>query len=68
MKYSINEYEKSADYMEKMKYRRELFRKVTKTRSTINLTMVTTFGVKRGKYSPGIQNEIVMDDLFRDLI
>jgi hypothetical protein len=41
----------------------ESFRNATKTRKALNLTMITTYGVKPGKYSGIVQSEVTMDDL-----
>ena len=48
-----------------MRQHKELFRSVTKTRKTLHLTMVTTYGLKNNAYSGMIQNEMVLDDLFK---
>ena len=42
----------------------EAFRKETKTRKALHLAMITTYGVKPGKYSGIVQSEVVMDELF----
>ncbi len=65
MKYSTSEYEITKKYDELMRNRRELFRKETKTRKGLHLTMVTTYGLKQNAYSGLIQNEITLDDLFK---
>jgi hypothetical protein len=41
----------------------ETFRSETKTRKALHLTMITTYGVKPGKYSGIVQSEINMDEL-----
>jgi hypothetical protein len=41
----------------------EIFRNETKTRKALHFTMITTYGVKPGKYSGLVQSEVVMDDL-----
>ena len=41
----------------------EVFRNETKTRKALHLTMITTYGVKPGKYSGIVQSEINMDEL-----
>jgi uncharacterized protein len=44
----------------------QIFKKETKTKSTIFPTMITTYGVKKNSYyTCRIQNEVVMDDLFK---
>ena len=42
----------------------EAFQSETKTRQTVLLTMVTTFGVKANAYSDIVQKTVVLDDLF----
>ena len=41
----------------------EAFRNETKTRKAIHLTMVTTYGVKPGKYAGLVHSEVTMDEL-----
>ena len=41
----------------------ESFRSETKTRKALHLTMITTYGVKKGKYAGVVQSEVIMDDL-----
>ncbi|MDR1764937.1 MAG: hypothetical protein LBR77_02335 [Lachnospiraceae bacterium] len=40
------------------------FRRETKTHKAIHVTLVTTYGVQRGKYAYDVQSEVTMDDLF----
>ena len=64
MKYSNHIYEITKDYAEHLRERNGFFADVTRTKKTLYLTMVTTYGVKRNKYYGLIQNDIVMDQLF----
>ncbi|MCL2164867.1 MAG: ATP-binding protein [Oscillospiraceae bacterium] len=41
----------------------EMFRSGTKTRKSLHLTMITTYGVKPGKYAGIVQSEVNMDEL-----
>jgi len=41
----------------------EAFRNETKTRKALHLTMITTYGVKPGKYAGLVQSEVSMDEL-----
>ena len=41
----------------------EVFRNETKTRKALHLTMITTYGLKPGKYLGLVQSEINMDEL-----
>lgn len=64
MKYSASRYEMTKDYAEWMTERRDLFRKDTGTNKTLNLTLVSPYGVVSGKNTTILQNVITMDDLF----
>jgi predicted transcriptional regulator len=41
----------------------EVFRNATKTRKALHLTMITTYGVKPGKYAGIVQSDVCMDEL-----
>jgi len=64
MKYSINEFVIDKDYDAKLRDKIETFRTETKTRKALQLTMVTTYGVKHNMYSNKIQSQITLDELF----
>ena len=42
----------------------EIFRNATKTNKSINLVMVTTFGLSANSHTSLVQNSITLDDLF----
>ena len=42
----------------------ETFRNESKTRKALHLTMITTYGVKPGKYAGFVQSEVNMNELF----
>ena len=65
MKYSLNEYDITPTYMQKLNDRAEEFRKSTKTKKALHLTFVTINGVKHNAQWSMIQNEVTADDLFR---
>ena len=44
----------------------ETFRSESKTRKALQLTLVTTYGLKPGKYSSHIQSVVTLDDLFAE--
>ena len=52
------------EYDEKLRNKIETFRTETGTRKALQLTMVTTYGVKRNMYRNKVQSEVVLDDLF----
>lgn len=68
IKFSINEFEISADYEKTLRNRIDLFRKkYLKRTQSLQLTFVTTFGVKKNLHSWVVNNEILLDDLFKDI-
>jgi len=64
MKYAANEFviDKSQD--ENLRNKKSAFIDETKTRKSVHITMVTTYGVKRNEYWGNIQSEVTMNDLF----
>ena len=65
MKFSEQPYSISKDYEEKLRNRMAIFKEDTKTRKSLVTTMVTTYGVLKGIHSGIVQNEVLMDDLFK---
>ena len=66
MKYSINEYDIDKEYDANLRNKIASFSKVTKCKKTVQLVMVTTYGVKRNKYSGLVGTQVVLDDLFHE--
>ena len=64
IKYSINEYIIDKEYDLTLRNKIDSFRRVTGSKKTIQLIMITTYGLKKGKYSGIVQKEILLDDLF----
>lgn len=65
IKFSINEYEITKSYDETLRNKIATFKDFTKTRKTVFLTMITTFGlVKNQYYGSATSNEITLNDLF----
>ena len=65
MKYSINLFEIDKKYNTDLRNKIGVFKNETKTRKSVFLTMITTFGIKQNMHSLGlIQNSITMNDLF----
>ena len=64
IKFSIGEYTIDADYELALRTKAETFRNVTSCRKTLQMIMITTYGVKKNKHSSIVQNEVVLDDLF----
>ena len=67
MKFSLNEYTIDASYDESLRNKIDSFKRETGTRKSLQLTMITTYGVKKNKYSNRIQSEVVLDDLFKEM-
>ena len=66
MKFSLNDYTIDADYDESLRNKIDAFKRETATRKSLQLTMITTYGVKKNKYSNRVQSEVVLDDLFAE--
>jgi len=64
MKYDENEFVIDKKYDENLRNKKSAFIYETKTRKSVHITMLTTFGVKRNEYWNGIQSEVKMNDLF----
>lgn len=65
IKFSTSEYEISKGYAKDLENKLTVFRDATKTKKTLFLTMITTYGVKNVKSFPGlVQTQITMDALF----
>ena len=65
MKFSTGSFEITKKYAGELENKLAVFRDHTKTRKTLFLTMVTTYGVKNIKNFAGlVQNEVTMEALF----
>jgi uncharacterized protein len=64
-KFSIDKYTITKEYSEKLRSKISIFKEATKTKKSVFLTMITTYGIEKNKHSTSIiQNEITMNDLF----
>ncbi len=64
MKFSINKFEIDKKYDEVLREKIGVFRSDTKTRKSVFMTMITTFGLQNNKFSGNVQNDLNMDILF----
>lgn len=65
MKYSESEFVIDKAYSEELENKKEVFKQKTKTKKSLFLTFVTSFGVKDNEYAKRvIQNSITADALF----
>lgn len=68
IKYTINPFEITKEYDLKLRNKVGAFIQSTKTKKTVFLSMITTYGlVNNAYYRSIIQNELTMDDLFGSL-
>jgi len=65
MKYSSDDYAIRKDVDAALRHKVSDFAKLTKTKSSIHLTLVTTYGLSENAYSGRIQSVITGDDLIR---
>ena len=66
MKYSVRSYIIDKSYDEDLRNKIASFRESTGTNKSIQLVMVTTYGVKENKYSGIVGNQVLLDDLFKE--
>lgn len=64
MKFSENQFAIDKDYDSNLRKKISRFIEVTGTKKTIQLTFVTTYGVKKNMYSGRISNQVTLEDLF----
>ena len=64
VKYSINLFEIDRKYDLILRNKMDVFRRVTGTGKALQMTMITTYGLKKSKYNSLVGREIVLDDLF----
>lgn len=68
IKFSEAEFAIDKDYESVLRNKIVRFREETKTRKSIQLTFVTSYGVKKGMYANIVQNEVVLDDFFEGYV
>jgi len=65
MKYSNAEYTVSKNYAVDLKRKRDVFKRETRTKKTVFITMITTFGLINNIHSTGnVDNQLTMNVLF----
>ena len=64
IKYSESEYAIDKDYDVTLRSRRECFRAHTKTKKTVQIIFISTYGLKQNSYSGLVSGQVVLDDLF----
>jgi len=64
IKYSKDEFAIDAKYAKELESKLSVFRTVTRTKSAVHLTMLTTYGIVANKYSNIVSRSLTMDCLF----
>lgn len=64
MKYAKSAYEITKSDDESFDHKMSVFLQQTKTKKSLMLTLITSFGIAKNKYSGHIQNQVVIEDLF----
>ena len=67
MKYSVNRFGIDKGYDEDLRNKIDSFVKATECKKTIQLVMVTTYGLKSSKYNSIVNAEVELEDLFRSV-
>ena len=65
MKFSVGNYSIDKKYEMNLRNKLVRFMATTEKRKSVQLTFVTTYGVVQNAHSGIINNEIILDDLFR---
>ena len=65
MKFSSRSFSIEKSYLTQLKTKLGAFKQMSRTRSSIHLTLVTPVGLLRNKHSGIVQSEVTLDDLFR---
>lgn len=65
MKFCNNQFLINRDYAQQLELKKEVFQRVTGTKKTLFLTMITPYGVIKNEHYTGLINhQLTMDDLF----
>ena len=64
MKYSVNKFGIDKGYDEDLRNKIDSFVRATDCKKTVQLVMVTTYGLKPSKYNGLVNAEVELDDLF----
>lgn len=65
MKYVQDEFEMTEEEATKIRRRGSLFVNTTRSRKSIQNVLISSYGMKRSKYSGVIHREVTLDDLFK---
>ena len=68
IKYSSDAYTIDKEEDQKLRHRRAVFVRESKTKKSVRTTMITTYGLTKGGYSDDVSNQVTMDDLFKETV
>lgn len=66
IKFSVDKYNLSKDYENKLRERMGIFRLLTKNKKSLVNSFITTYGVANSKGHSIVHSEVTMDDLFKE--
>ena len=64
MKFCTDDFTVNASYEKELRHKMTVFAEDTKSKSSLHMTLVTTYGLAQSPYSSRFQSVITMDDLF----
>lgn len=65
IKFYNDEFVVSKEYSKKLYYKKQKFKEITKTRKTVFVTLITSYGVRENaQYHEVVNNQLTMDELF----
>lgn len=67
MKFSQDEFTIDKDYEQNLRRKISRFIEVSGTKKSIQLTFITTYGVKKNMYSGRVTNQVILSDLFKEI-
>ena len=68
IKYSEVPYEMSKEEDAKIIRRIDVFRRVSRTRKSVRIVLISASGLKPGKYSGNIMSVVAGEDLFKEVV
>ena len=66
IKYCNGAFEIDKETDRNLRNKMETFQAMTKTKMTLQITMITTFGIKQNMYSSLVNTQVTLDDLFAE--
>ncbi|MBR5744509.1 MAG: ATP-binding protein, partial [Muribaculaceae bacterium] len=64
MKFSIGQFSIDKDYESNLRNKLSKFVEHTKMKKSIQITLITTYGIKNNQYSGIVNNQVTLDNMF----